>query len=223
MSEVKLILTADGSHSLLNTALDETYHSRHGAVQESAHVFIRHGLTYAWEQNPAAQQLKVFELGFGTGLNAWLALQFAKQQNLSVTYTTVESYPLTAAVWQQLNYVSASSRTDFDALHQATWNQSAVINRHLTLRKLNQDWDKTELESDFYDVCFFDAFAPNKQPELWSRASLQKAANALTAGGVFVTYCAQGQLKRNLRALGLKVETLAGPPGKREMVRAIKP
>jgi tRNA U34 5-methylaminomethyl-2-thiouridine-forming methyltransferase MnmC len=219
---VQLILTADGSHSLLNTSLNETYHSRHGAVQESQYVFIQQGLSVFIEKSNA-QQVSILEVGFGTGLNAWLTLQTAQQQALRIHYTSLETRPLPAPVWQALNYTPTKvDATIFAALHTAPWDEIASVTPNFSLHKMECALQDAALEQKKFNLVYFDAFAPNKQPELWAVDALKKTVDALLPGGIFVTYCAKGQVKRDLKSLGLHVETLAGPPGKREMVRATK-
>lgn len=218
MSTVQLITTGDGSHSLFVPEMDETYHSRHGAIQESQHVFISHGLRH-WLGNTGSNTLVIFEVGFGTGLNAWLTNQVARQERLHITYYSIEAYPLQRDVWTQLNYSTGDD--SFRLLHEAAWNTPVVINEHFTLHKIHGKLEM-QLMPSAVDIVFFDAFAPGKQPELWSFQILEKVCAALRPSGVFVTYCAKGQLKRDLRALRLRMETLQGPPGKLEMVRATR-
>jgi tRNA U34 5-methylaminomethyl-2-thiouridine-forming methyltransferase MnmC len=217
---LKAILTADGSSSLLNTSLNETYHSIHGAVQESLHVFIHHGLNYALAQK---SEIKILEVGFGTGLNAFLTLQQLDGTSYKVEYTTIEAFPIEEAIWQKLNYAnSETSKEWFNEIHRAPWGEWATTTSSFKLLKLHTTLQQVSLESQHYNVVYFDAFAPNKQPEMWTLPMLKKIADAMTVDGAFVTYCAKGQLKRDLQSLSLKVEALPGPPGKREMVRAIK-
>ena len=156
-------------------------------------------------------------MGFGTGLNAWLTIQLARQERLHVTYLSIEAYPIQREVWSQLNY--APQDDAFKLLHEAPWNTSLAIDEHFTLHKIHGKLEEQSMPPGV-DVIFFDAFAPSKQPEMWSFAILEKVCTAMSASGVFVTYCAKGQLKRDLRALGLSLDTLQGPPGKKEMVRA---
>lgn len=220
MDDLEIITTSDGSHSLRNNRLNETYHSIHGAVQESMHVFMKHGLQYYCEQYQS-KEISILEVGFGTGLNALLTLQYAIHNNLRIKYTTLEPFPLPEEVWLKLNCgVQQNDEEYFRALHTAEWDREVLLAPEFTLlkRKLTlQDADLKEV----YDVVYFDAFAPAIQPELWVYAALEKVAKVLQPEGVFVTYSARGQLKRDLKALGLTVETLAGPPGKNEMVRGI--
>ena len=224
---VRLIETGDGSHSLLNVALDETYHSRHGALRESEHVFIRHGL-HAWvAQHPAATVVRILEVGMGTGLNVILTVREAlRHPGLSIHYTTLEPYPLSEEVIAQLNYLALLDDTTlnnyFSPLHQAAWEEDQLLANNFTLHKTRSTLENLPMTSGTYDLIYFDAFAPNKQAELWELPVLQKVADLMAAGAIFVTYSAKGQLKRDLTSLGLTVETLDGPPGKAEMVRASK-
>jgi tRNA U34 5-methylaminomethyl-2-thiouridine-forming methyltransferase MnmC len=219
---IQIIHTSDGSHSLLNTELNETYHSQHGAVQESLHVFINHGLNYflsTHQRNP----VRVLEVGFGTGLNAFLTVQSLRESTRQIEYSSIEAFPLEQSIWSMLNYASTLADKDiFTKLHEAPWDTRQRITHNFELLKLKCTLQSLHLSACKYDVIYFDAFAPNKQPEMWELPVLEKVITALNVGGVFVTYCAKGQLKRDLKSLGLKVETLAGPPGKKEMVRALK-
>ncbi len=219
---ITIITTGDGSHSLLNCSLNETYHSVHGALRESLHVFIHHGLEY-FSSRHTKTAIRIFEVGFGTGLNALLAAQFADREKKNIEYVSVEAYPLSEQVWRQLNYAETEdAKLLFEKIHLADWNVEAPINSNFRLTKLKTTLQQASLQPLSTDIIFFDAFAPNKQPELWELPLLKKVTDGLHADGVFVTYCARGQLKRDLKSLGLKVETLAGPPGKKEMVRSLK-
>lgn len=222
MPPLQLIPTRDGSHSLLNTSLNETYHSRYGAVQESRHVFIESGLDYyIAQQSPSI--ISVLEIGFGTGLNALLTLQQADQQQLKIKHTTVELFPLDKEIWQSLNYAETESdKTDFCALHLAAWNEPIAISPFFEIHKIHQDVMSLRWAEKSFDLVYFDAFAPSKQPHLWEVPLLDRIVRSLKTDGVFVTYCAKGKLKRDLKSLGVTVETLPGPPGKREMIRALK-
>ena len=219
---LQIITTKDGSQSLLNPELNETYHSIHGARQESLHVFIKNGLDFIVQQS-SNRVVKIFEVGFGTGLNALLTANYAKENSVSIEYTTLEAFPVNESIWQQLNYPqSAAERDIFYKLHHEPWDQWTEIAPGFMLKKLNTTLQLVSLDHDYFDLIYFDAFAPNKQPEMWTLPMLQKTINALIQGGVFVTYCAKGQLKRDLVSSGSQVETLQGPPGKREMIRAVK-
>ncbi len=221
--KLELIKTEDGSHSLYVPDLKETYHSFHGAVQESRHVFIKHGLDY-YQHNNQSKVVNVLEVGLGTGLNALLAAEWSAQ-NASIKMTSLEAFPVESALANQLNYHSyiegKEGKEWFNLIHACEWEKTYAIHKGFDLIKNKIKVEDAELKTDFH-VLFFDAFAPNKQAELWETKVLEKMYHALISSGVFVTYCAKGQLKRDLASLGFEVETLAGPPGKKEMVRGIK-
>ena len=221
MGEIKLITTSDGSHSLLNTALHETYHSIHGAIQESKHVYIDSGLEY-WLRRHPGSEIRILEIGFGTGLNALLSLLHTHEPTPKIYFESWKVHPLEAEVISQLNYPSVlSAGEQFAALHQAPWNQSVGITTHFMLNKHQGDVLTDRFDAGrSYDLIYYDAFAPSKQPQLWTLDILRKVTWLLAPGGLWVTYCAKGQVKRDLSSLGLTVETLPGPPGKKEMIRA---
>ncbi len=228
MNPVQIIETGDGSHSLLNVAMDETYHSRHGALRESEHVFIRHGLHHWITQHPTASTLRILEVGFGTGLNAILTVREARPRpDLSFRYTTLEPHPLAEEMINSLNYLALLNDTSlaphFAALHQAPWEEDQSLLDNFVLHKTQSTLQDFPTAPQAFDLIYFDAFAPNKQPGLWTLPVLQCVATLMASGAIFVTYSAKGQLKRDLKALELLVETLDGPPGKAEMVRAQKP
>lgn len=218
----EIILTEDGSHSLLNKDLNETYHSIHGALQESLHVFIRHGLEYFLRVKPR-ERVSILEIGFGTGLNALLTIQHVLKNHFSCAYTSLEAFPIDEEIWTNLNYsVSLNMEDTFSQIHHAAWNHLVDILPDFQLSKLHTTLQDVALKPQSFDLIYFDAFAPSKQPEMWTLDMLEKVVTAMKPEGVFVTYCAKGQLKRDLKSLGLTVETLDGPPGKKEMVRAVK-
>lgn len=217
MRALQIITTADGSPSLFNAELDETYHSRHGAIQESQHVFINHGLKH-WLSVTGRREVVIFEMGFGTGLNAWLTHQVAMAEKLSVIYLSLEAFPLPEAIWNNLQYTTAQAGT-FRKLHEAPWGEAIAFDESFTLHKIHGSLENLRMQWPV-DLIYYDAFAPSKQPHLWTLPVLKNVCSTLNEQGVFVTYCAKGQLKRDLRLLGLTTETLQGPPGKKEMVRA---
>ena len=225
LQHIQLIATKDGSHSLLNLQLDETYHSRHGAVQESMHVFIKNGLQHWLEQHPS-QDVSIFEVGMGTGLNVLLTLQEAISSDRIFYYTTLEPFPVLSEIIDQLNYAEFVEDTSlqplFPEIHDSPWEQEVPLCKNFIFKKLQNTVQEATLKPTAFDVIYFDAFAPNKQPNLWTYEILDKVTSLLRPGGVWVTYAAKGQMKRDLKALGLEVETLPGPPGKAEMVRAKK-
>jgi len=221
--KLNIIITEDGSHSLYVPELKETYHSFHGAVQESRYVFIQHGIDFFTTQG--ATSVKVLELGLGTGLNALLVAEWAQNKGVNVEMVSLEAFPVEAKLALELNYAKHLQDEEatlwYENIHNSAWNIPFKVNEFLTVKKIDQKIEDTELENDF-DVVFFDAFAPNKQSELWELPILKKTFDAQASAGVFVTYCAKGQLKRDLREIGYEVETLPGPPGKKEMVRGLK-
>jgi tRNA U34 5-methylaminomethyl-2-thiouridine-forming methyltransferase MnmC len=222
MDNLEIITTSDGSHSLLNKELNETYHSHHGAIQESLHVFIKNGLDFWLNQFPASN-VNIFEVGFGTGLNALLTIQESVKYRAIFSYTSIEAFPLEKNVWSELNYASTpDEKIKFNLLHDSDWNKPANILSNFSLLKLKSSLQDVVLRPSSHDVVYYDAFAPNKQPDMWTVPMLEKVVESMRTAGVFVTYCAKGQLKRDLKMLGLQVDTLGGPPGKKEMVRALK-
>lgn len=225
MADLKIISTEDGSHSIFNAALDETYHSRHGAIQESLHVFIQNGLRF-WLNGKSTSKVSILEIGLGTGLNTLLTVQESLKGSIQYYYTSVEAFPVPMDLIQQLNYARQlnwdSGEKLFHEIHSSRWNSPMWLTPQLMLEKREMKIQELELKENQYDVIFFDAFAPNKQPEMWNIPVLKKVTKSMKPDGVLVTYCAKGQLKRDLRSLGLAVESLPGPPGKREMVRAMK-
>ncbi|GJM59749.1 tRNA (5-methylaminomethyl-2-thiouridine)(34)-methyltransferase MnmD [Persicobacter diffluens] len=222
---IKIIETEDGSHSLFLPDMNETYHSSHGAIQESRHVFIKMGLDYWASQSPEGS-LIILEIGFGTGLNALLAYEWAMKHRRNVEFITLEAYPLPEEITKALNYPAQMERADlsdtFQQMHQAEWGKEVHISEYFSLYKMEDKLETVIFPEKTLQVVFFDAFAPSKQEEMWAPELLQKCTQQLVSNGALVTYCAKGQLKRDLRSLGLTVESLEGPPGKKEMVRAIK-
>lgn len=217
--ETKLIITADGSHTLYVPGMDEHYHSRFGALTESKHIFIDAGLA-----SLPTGDISVLEVGFGTGLNALLTALHAGREKIRVSYTTLEKFPLDPSLVNRLNYGTLAGEGGgelFAAIHQAPWNTPAAITEWFTLEKRQTDLT-TEAPTGVYDLVYFDAFGPDKQPEMWSEEVIQRIASATHPGSVFVTYSAKGALKRMLRSVGFDVEHLPGPPGKRVFTRAVR-
>lgn len=223
ISKISIITTADGSHSLKNEELNETYHSFHGALQESNYVFIKNGLGFWFGSRRSG--CRVLEIGFGTGLNALLALEFAENRHEKLYFETIETHPVPAEIYTKLNYPVLLGNSEmtafFNRLHTSPWGTREDIGEFFSFKKVHcsvHDYSSPEP----FDVIFFDAFAPNKQAGMWTAAVMDKMYGLLSPGGILVTYCAQGQFKRNLREAGFQLETLPGPPGKKEMVRATK-
>ena len=211
--------TIDGSHTLYIPELDEHYHSVKGAFTESMHIYCGLGLHHYAEMHRDWEVINVFEVGFGTGLNALLTMEMATKKQLCVHYTTVELYPLS---WGQVQPLGYSESPEFKHIHNLPWGEDAKVNENFILHKVQTDVLTMEIPNDI-NVVYFDAFAPEKQPELWSESLLQRIYNKMTDGGVLTTYCAKGVVRRMLQQVGFKVERLQGPPGgKREVLRAIK-
>ena len=211
----EIVITADGSHTLYVPELEEHYHSINGAIQESLHVFISNGF-----ETTAVNPVNILEIGFGTGLNAFLTALKAEERNRKVFYTTIEKYPLPQAVTDVLNYETNNCGL-FKQIHNAPWNCYCEITQYFTIRKIEADAAKTIPEGK-YDIIYFDAFAPNKQPEMWTKEIFKKISSFTSKSGMFVTYSAKGEVKRSLKSCGFNVELLPGPKGKRHIIRAVK-
>jgi tRNA U34 5-methylaminomethyl-2-thiouridine-forming methyltransferase MnmC len=217
----KIFLTDDGSHSLMSETFGDSYHSKFGAIQESQHVFIEAALNYLTAKGKT--DVTILEIGFGTGLNALMTFREAERQNLKIHYLTIEKYPLSMEQAETLNYAEQLSvePSVFKTLHSCNWGESVQLGAHFTFEKRESDCQTIDVE-DFADIIYFDAFAPQIQPELWETPILQRLFTALKTGGVLTTYCAKGAVKRALKEVGFQLESLPGPVGKREMTRALK-
>ena len=227
-SKIEARTTADGSPTLYVPALDEHYHSRHGAAQESRHVFIEAGLRPLLAAGPgeAGRPLRLLEVGLGTGLNALLTLEAAQVAGVLINYDGYETVPLPPAMVAALAPQWAAEPTlseQFAQLHAAPWGKKIPLAAGFDVTKIQAQVQAADLPIAYYELIYFDAFAPEKQPELWTEEVFQKLYAAAAPGAVLVSYCAQGQFRRNLRAAGWLTEKLPGPPGKREMTRARKP
>lgn len=219
---IKVILTEDGSHSLQLTDLDETYHSTHGAIQESNHVFIEAGFNHCLAKNIEPQEINILEFGFGTGLNVLLTA-LAETKDVSIKYDSIEKHPISKEISSQLNYGEIlNNDTLFKLIHSSAWGGKIQLTPSFYLSKFQLDFRDFTSNSK-YHLIYFDAFAPSKQPKLWTKEVLSQCYDFLLPGGIFVTYSAKGQLKRDLISLGFEVESLPGPPGKFEITRAVKP
>ena len=221
---LKFVTTADGSKTIFNPQVGENYHSRHGALQESRHVFLNSGLKFFLDKAPGLKDVSVLEVGFGTGLNFLLSADYCSSQQINLDYTGIEAYPLTSEMISQTgydeyittlqwdNFISHYPDALKDRVQLAPFCQLQVA--HSPLLHFNG--------SKQYDVIYFDAFASIYQPEMWNEEAIAHTVRFLNPGGVFVTYAITGNLKRMLKSLGLKIEKAPGAPGKREMLRAIK-
>lgn len=224
MEKAHFIVTGDGSKTLYQPAVGEHYHSKHGARQESEHVFLGQGLQHFLSQNPIRKSVSVLEVGFGTGLNFLLTADFVSKETLSLKYCGVEANPLPLEVIQQMGYdqfVEPAVWDPFIQQYPTALKESVNLNEQVELTIAHQkilDFSST----DRFDVAYFDAFAAIHQPEMWTDEVLAHVANQMNVGGVFVTYAITGNLKRSMKALGFSIEKAPGAPGKREMLRATK-
>lgn len=216
----EILQTKDGSNTLFVPELNETYHSTNGALQESIHVFINEGLLYRNLKN-----IKILEVGFGSGLNALTTFVSATDSGLCVNYTSLEAHPLKWDSVAKLNYTELDGMRNhydvFKKMHTCSWDKKVPISVNFSLSKLNLKLQDITFENAF-DLIYFDAFAPQIQPELWTNAIFQLVFKSMRSKGVLVTYCAKGSVKRSLKAVGFELQSIPGPPGKREMSRAVK-
>ena len=231
----EIVITADGSTTIHLPEWDEQYHSKHGAIQEAYHVFIKHGLHHYFTKLKTdsnvtssavekSQNISILEIGFGTGLNAFITLLEAKKLNIHIDYVGIEGYPVLMDEINQLNYTKElnTEKKDslFQKLHSVSWEEKHKITSQFSLNKKQKLFHQIEDKNE-YNIIYFDAFGARVQPELWTEAIFKKMYDALTEGGVLVTYSAKGSVRRAMQAVGFTVERLPGPPGKREMLRAI--
>jgi tRNA U34 5-methylaminomethyl-2-thiouridine-forming methyltransferase MnmC len=218
----EIIITGDGSHSISVPELNVAYHSIHGAIQESTHVFIKAGLIDS-EIFDYVGVHHILEIGFGTGLNALLTLIEADKHKNRIYYTGIELYPLDFPEINQLNYCDQLDqphyRPLFEKMHHCGWEEMFEITEYFRLTKIKCNVADYSSEN-LYSIIYYDAFAPNAQPELWTKEIFDKMYSVLIPGGILVTYCSKGDVRRNMIAAGFEVEKLQGPPKKREMLRA---
>ncbi|MDT7832346.1 tRNA (5-methylaminomethyl-2-thiouridine)(34)-methyltransferase MnmD [Flavobacteriaceae bacterium S356] len=216
----EIITTADGSTTIHLPDWNEQYHSKHGAIQEAYHVFIKQGLSLFEKQD-----ISILEIGFGTGLNALITFLEASDRTLNVHYIGVEAYPVASDEVSKLNYVEAlkakEHATVFEQLHAQSWNKLHAISPFFSLEKRQQFFGQIA-DRNVFNLIYFDAFGARVQPELWTEAIFTKMYQALRPNGVLVTYSAKGSVRRAMQSVGFSVERLPGPPGKREMLRAVK-
>lgn len=224
----EIIITADGSSTIHIPEWDEQYHSKHGAIQEAYHVFIKHGLQHIVSSRGVSESQKniaILEIGFGTGLNAFITLIEAKKQKLNINYKGVEAYPISKEELKALNYTeelnSENGETIFKKIHETPWEEKHQIHDNFTLTKRKLFFSEIN-DVETYNLIYFDAFGARVQPELWTETIFKIMYKALKPKGVLVTYSAKGSVRRAMQAVGFIVERLPGPPGKREMLRATK-
>ncbi|GAA4976957.1 tRNA (5-methylaminomethyl-2-thiouridine)(34)-methyltransferase MnmD [Algibacter aquimarinus] len=228
----EIVITGDGSTTIHLPDWDEQYHSKHGAIQEAYHVFLKHGLHFFCNEISQLKSLQnttktisILEIGFGTGLNAFITLLEAEKLNIKINYSGVEGYPVPMDEINQLNYAKEleqqKKQSTFISLHKCSWEDRHTIASHFLLNKQKKMFCEIDDENEF-DIIYFDAFGARVQPELWTEAIFKKMYDALKDKGVLVTYSAKGSVRRAMQSVGFLVERLPGPPGKREMLRASK-
>ncbi|WP_422081269.1 tRNA (5-methylaminomethyl-2-thiouridine)(34)-methyltransferase MnmD [Ulvibacterium sp.] len=217
----KIVTTADGSKTIYLEGWDEYYHSKHGAVQEAYHVFIKNGLSL-FSRSP----ISILEMGYGTALNALITCMEAERTGLHIHYTGVEAYPISPKELGQLNYIKELKAEEFQSvfekMHECPWEEDYRISNNFVLHKKRMDFLSIDAKA-LFDLVYFDAFGARVQPELWTETMFEKMFRALKKDGLLVTYAAKGDVRRAMQSVGLIVERLPGPPGKREMLRARKP
>ena len=215
------MITEDGSHTIYLPEIDEHYHSVHGAIQESTHIYIEQGLLKINQS-----EISILEIGFGTGLNAFLTYCYARERNFSVNYFALEKYPLDETEYSQLNYsnrVFHEQRLAFRELHRAEWNKWVEIAPDFKIQKLQADLLTFQFDrSPQFNLVYYDAFAPGKQPEMWSEEVLQKVGSTVKKDGILITYCAKGAVRRAFASSGFEMERIPGPTGKKEILRGKK-
>ncbi|MCK0114792.1 tRNA (5-methylaminomethyl-2-thiouridine)(34)-methyltransferase MnmD [Gelidibacter sp. F63206] len=225
----KIITTADGSKTIQIEEWNEQYHSVHGAIQEANHVYIKHGLLFCFDRlnssNDESQEISILEIGFGTGLNAFLTLLQADEHQIDIYYRGVEAFPISSNEMAALNYPETLRVLEktalFEKMHKIPWEIDKRLISYFTLHK-QQKLFSDITDKDRFDLIYFDAFGARVQPELWTISIFKIMFDALKSGGVLVTYAAKGSVRRAMQSVGFSVEKLPGPPGKREMLRATK-
>ncbi|NTW31734.1 MAG: tRNA (5-methylaminomethyl-2-thiouridine)(34)-methyltransferase MnmD [Bacteroidetes bacterium] len=218
---LNLVITEDGSHTISIPELGEHYHSVHGAINESRHIFIEAGLKYVLA---GKNTINILEIGFGTGLNALLTFQEISKTKVSCEYHTVEAFPLIKEIYMKLNYskILNISNELFLSLHDSLWNKKISISPDFIFQKIYDSVLKISLPKNYFDLIFFDAFAPDVQPEMWTKEVFSSIYNSMKTGAVLVTYSTKGDVKRTLKDTGFLIKKLPGPKGKREILRATK-
>ena len=218
----EIIETSDGSKTIHLPDWNENYHSHHGALQEAKHVFLKNGLADYGQQ----KKINILEIGLGTALNAILTCQEATRAGLDIQYTALEAYPVSEDELLALNYESLLddevAKSHYQNIHAAEWNENHTISKNFSINKIHAKLEVCKFEENQFDIIYFDAFGPRVQGELWSLEIFQMLFKSLKENGLLVTYCAKGQVKRDLKSAGFVVECVPGPPGKREMTKAFK-
>ncbi len=219
----EIVRTEDGSDTVLFGSPGISFHSIHGAIQESNHVFLNAALKFFLENHPVADQIRIFEMGFGTGLNVLLAAREALRTKTKLIYHTVELHPLPTEILSQLNYPDLLREPAlYASIIRSPWDQEVVVSPYFTLMKTEGDFGSYTFH-DIYHLIYYDAFAPEDQPELWTSEVFEKIFKAMSPGGILTTYCSKSAVRKKLTSIGFQVQKLPGPPGKREIIRVVKP
>jgi len=217
----EFVITEDGSHTIYLPEMDEHYHSTHGAIQESMHIYINQGLLHVTKK-----EISILEIGFGTGLNAYLTYIYSNIENLKINYFSIEKYPLNETDYLSLNYsktIFPEFGDIFEKLHRSKWDSMVEFSPIFSLKKINADLLSLEFDqSPQFDLVYYDAFAPGKQPEMWTDEIIRKVSAAVKKDGILVTYCAKGAVRRAFSAAGFEMERISGPVGKKEILRGKK-
>lgn len=217
----QFIITEDGSQTIYLPELDEHYHSTHGAVQESVHVYIQAGFLQL-----TRSEINILEIGFGTGLNVFLTYGYAQKSSQIINYYSIEKFPLSFNEYEKLNYpesIFSEYEEVFRKIHDSHWNETFELSPNFWLTKIQADLTEYQFDKQRkFDLVYYDAFAPGKQPEMWTDALISKVSGSIATGGILTTYCAKGTVRRAFAASGLSMERLPGPPGKKEILRGKK-
>lgn len=223
-----ILTTQDGSHTLFSEQFNEVYHSRKGAIEESKHVFLKQGFDFALKSLSFGEgfSMRLFEVGFGTGLNALLTMLEAEKQNVAIHYETIEPFPLPIETIKDLNYTQQLGYElcygPYHSLHLCRWNEWHEITKYFSFKKNNESLITFLPQPETYNLIYFDAFAPEYQPEMWTKEILKKMFEALMPEGILVTYCSKVSVQRTLKEVGFSIEKMQGPHGRREMLLAKK-
>ena len=216
--KLELVNTYDGSNSLKNLIINDSYHSKYGAINESKHIFINNGL-----KRISKKKIRVLEIGFGTGLNALLTQLYCDKKEQNIIYHTIDNLPLKKDTYSSLNYCDQLKidKDIFLKIHNSLWENEIELSNFFVLKKINCDFTK-KLFNEKYDLIYFDAFSPSKQPEMWGLNNFKKLYNCLNINGLLITYSSKGDVKRTIKEVGFNVFSIAGPTGKREITLACK-
>lgn len=221
MNRRTALKTEDGTSSFIDNIIGETFHSQYGAITESRHIFIQSGLEFLKPK----YSVNILEIGWGTGLNSFLALEWQKQNKINMNYFAIEKFPLKMEEAKELNYssfITEVSHEEIMKFHSQSWDISLEVIPGFFLHKSSQDIANLKLEKNYFDIVFFDAFSPDKQPELWTEQVFKTIFTSMKNGSVLTTYSVKGDVRRAMKSAGFLVEKILGPVGKREISRAIK-